>query len=163
MLYIDMDGVLAKWDPTATAEETHQKGFFLSRELEPVVAELISFLTRKGIPFSILSSVYSDGSAREEKEKWLQACGLEYVPRIFVPYGEKKSRYVHGTGHVLIDDYSHNLHEWESCGNIGIKFLNGLNGRKKTWTGFSISRDMPVSLMIDIIEMAKTKQGAFAS
>ena len=63
---------------------------------------------------------------------------------IFVPYGRNKKEFVTkeiGGSAFLVDDFTKNLKEFEDGedGFYGIKFLNGINGKKGTWDGYVIS------------------------
>lgn len=152
-IYIDMDGVLAQWDTSATAHDTEQPGFFLSRKREPTIVELIKALEKMNADFSILSAVYQNGYAEKEKLLWLlDVVGpIEYT---FVPYGDKKADYIRGTKNILIDDFSGNLHDWEASGNVGIKFYNGVNGTHGSWSsknGKAIHKGQSVEDMLGVI------------
>ena len=145
-VYIDMDGVLAIWDPTCSVEETFEPGYFISRRPEPSVIEMIEKLNESGMKVVILTAVYTEGPARDEKKAWLLRYGIQNEV-IMVPYGKKKKDYVRTDGlNILLDDYSKNLHEWEvpdhSCKYIGIKFLNGINGNNRTWNGYTVDSRM---------------------
>lgn len=150
-IYIDMDGVLAKWNSKATVADTHKPGYFLNREEEPGIKDLIRYLTVKGYEVRILTAAYKDGTARTDKSRWLEDHGID-VPVIFVPYGQNKADYATDKQNFLIDDYSKNLREWESAGNIGIKYYNGINGNFGTWHGHSISHLMDAQKLCTIIE-----------
>ena len=151
MLYVDMDGVLARWNSNASIEETHMPGYFLTPDCETKVAELIRMLyDNDHDSVCLLSSVYPDGTAMADKISWLNANHLEDIPRIFVPYGQDKNLYVPHGPNVLLDDFSRNLHAWEKHGYTGIKFLNGINGTRGTWHGYCIHHDMSVHEMLVI-------------
>lgn len=149
VIYVDMDGVLAQWDVTATEEDTKRRGFFLSRQPQENVVSLIKELAKLE-PVQILSAVY-DRFAEEEKIQWLEKFGLGNIPRKFVPYGECKADYVSAPG-ILIDDYSINLHDWKKSGNKAIKFLNGINGTKGTWSGPVMDYRMESGQMMSVIK-----------
>ena len=132
-IFFDMDGVLCKWDETSSVEDTFLPGYFLCREEQGNVKELILMLRSAGFDVAILSAVYTEGTAYKDKEQWLRIHGLSNVPKLFVPYGEDKSAYVDGKSvNILVDDFSQNLHAWEDAGFTGIKFYNGVN-RGRTW------------------------------
>lgn len=150
MIYIDMDGVLAVWDTETTPEETKKNRYFLYREKENCIIELINALKARGYDVCILSAVWNEGAANDKSE-WLDQV-LGNIKRVFVPYGEDKSRYIKGTNNVLIDDYTENLQKWHASGNIPIKFYNGINGNKGRYKGASISRTMSISEMLNVVE-----------
>ena len=157
IIYIDMDGVIARWNSHATEEDTHKEGYFSGREPEPVILALMDRLKEKGIRTEILTAAYQEGTARRDKLAWLKAQGLDWVKVHFVPYGERKTDYVDKSGSsVLIDDYSRNLHDWESAGMTGIKFYNGINGRHGSWKGRSIRHTMNIDEMMAVIEEGRS-------
>lgn len=138
--YFDMDGVLAKWDTNDSVEDTFQPGYFFARKPEEEVVALIQRMNRAGLNVNILTAVYQNGHAAEEKAMWLKKYGIENNA-IMVPYGEKKSDYIPKDGlNILLDDYSKNLSEWvENPNNVGVKFFNGINGNYGTWKGYALS------------------------
>lgn len=136
-IYIDMDGVLARWCETSTREDTHRHGYFLTREPEPAVIEAARVLSHA----SILSAVYEDDHSCTEKRIWLRAHGLGDIPFIAVPYGSRKGDFIKDEASaILLDDFSKNLEEWRGT---PVKFYNGINGKKKAHTyHYSLSNDM---------------------
>lgn len=144
--YVDMDGVLAKWDTEASIEETFQRGYFLNREPDYYAIGYVKNLIDAGYDVTILSHAYQNGYAELEKSQWLNKYGLGDVQRIFVPYGVPKLQYVMqkpDTINFLLDDFSKNLREWENQeNNIGIKYYNGINGTHGTWNGYGINDDL---------------------
>lgn len=148
-VFIDMDGTLAKWQPEKTYNELKEKGYFATLPpMENMVEAINSMLSEKqNIEYYILSATLNK-SCKKDKLRWLK----ENVPNmlkkncIFVPNGENKAAFVSqkfnmpiNKNWILIDDFSKNLHRWEAAGGTGIKILNGINGTKGTWTGYSIS------------------------
>lgn len=138
-LFIDMDGVLCKWQDDKSIEEVATKGYFASLPQQENVVSAIKALVQMGFEVFILSAVFIDNHSINDKNTWLN----NYLPeinmrhRIFVPYGERKSDYIPNPKRddFLVDDLSRNLHEWHG---VGIKMLNGINGTKGTWTGFKV-------------------------
>ena len=131
-------------------------GFFASRKMDVSVIETIKSMRQKGKDVRILSSVYQDGHSMQEKKEWLKRAGLQDVPAIFVPYGEDKFRYIDSDEtdlFVLVDDFSWNLHNWEKAGDkfLGIKYMNGVNGTKGTWTGYRLDYRMTPKQMERLI------------
>ena len=148
-IYVDMDGVLAKWDTSASVEDTHKKGYFERREPEEKMVSLVKTLRKLGIHVCILSAAYPNGYAVAEKSDWLDRFFDKTLDRIFVPYGGNKADYICGNSEdILIDDYSENLRQWESSGSKAVKLYNGINGTKGTWRGKSINLAMSVAEMI---------------
>lgn len=139
--YLDMDGVLAKWDDfEIPVDEMQQPGFF--RNLEPCthMVDAVKELIRDGEDVNILSAVFNQAGI-EEKQEWLDE-QLPEIPRekrIFTRCGEDKCQVLEGMENrrdaVLIDDYSKNLLAWQEAGGTGIKFMNSLNAVQGKWTG----------------------------
>ena len=48
IVYIDMDGVLCRWNTEASVEDTFEDGYFLGREEETAVKDMILALMRDG-------------------------------------------------------------------------------------------------------------------
>lgn len=141
-LFIDMDGVLAVFDPDKSLEEVAMPGYF--RNLAPmsnVVAAVKAIITNYGSEYevySLSSTLHED--AIQDKCFWLdkQLPELPKENRIFVPYGKVKKDYItelHDSD-ILIDDFSKNLREWHG---VAIKLMNGINGTKGTWCGYSVN------------------------
>ena len=164
-VFVDLDGVLARWNVEASVEDTFTPGFFLTREPEPEAIAAVRLMREKGLNVYILSCAYQNGLAEPEKVAWLAKAGLSDIPRIFVPYGKRKSDYA-GTADVsvLLDDYSRNLHEWKAEGNIGCKFYNGINGTHGTWDGYSVSCNMTAKeIAAEITAIVREQAGLRAS
>lgn len=154
VFYFDMDGVLAKWQDVSV-EETFEKGFFSSRDPEKCIIKALKEMERLGYRVIILSAVYQDDHSSEDKTEWLTIQGLQMIPRIYVPYGESKAKYMlphHGIN-ILVDDFTKNLREWvnTSTSHVGIKFMNGVNGTKGTWDGYTVSNKMTAEMLVKAI------------
>lgn len=144
-LYFDMDGVLAKWNPNVSTEDTFKKGYFLNPEPDTLMIELAKEMRNQpGVRVYILTAVYDNGYAEEEKKQWLINNGLSNFSFVYVPYGlDKASAVNQSVKSFLIDDYSVNLHNWEKHKNFfGIKYYNGFNGTNGTWLGDVLYYDM---------------------
>lgn len=152
-IFIDMDGVLAKWDTTSSVEDTYKSGYFLFRQVDEKIKALLEMID-KCYDVSILSSVYSEGTAKADKADWLRLNKINKIDKIFCPYGHKKTHWVdHIKPSILIDDFSKNLREWESVpGFVGVKYYNGINGTNGTWNGYSINHRMSPEEMFGVIE-----------
>lgn len=158
-VFVDLDGVLARWNAEASVEDTYAPGFFLTREPEPEAIAAVRLMREMGLDVYILSCAYQNGLAEPEKDAWLAMVGLSDIPRIFVPYGKRKSDYVGAADvSVLLDDYSKNLHEWKAKGKVGCKFYNGINGTHGTWDGYSVSCGMTAEQIAAVITAIVRKQ-----
>lgn len=159
VIYIDMDGVLAKWNTAASIEDTYQPGYFLMREAEASIKALLQLLQYKGYNVCLLTAAYEEGTAKADKRQWTFKNNIN-VPICFVPYGKNKANYVDKSmKNILIDDFTKNLREWESAGNIGIKFYNGINGTHGTWNGYNINHRMSSYKMLTIVEAIANAEG----
>ena len=139
-LFVDMDGTLCEWRPSARIEDLYEPGYFLGLAPHSAVVEAIRFIAlRKRFEVKVLSAVLTDSLyAQAEKVQWLQYY-LPFIDEnhiIFSLYGGTKSGSIGRPltkEDFLLDDYSKNLHEWEMDGGTGIKLMNGLNGTNGTW------------------------------
>lgn len=140
-VFFDMDGTLAKWNPSATLSDLYREGYFLNRKPEEKLCAVANELAvmDDGWPLScyILTSVLQDAPhAKKEKIAWLQ----KYVPAmplnriLTVPYGVQKAHFVEDLFHrdlsitdILVDDHSPNLIAWQQAGGDPIKWVNNIN------------------------------------
>ena len=146
-VFIDMDGVLAKFNHVQSEEELYAKGYFANLEPMTTVIEGMKQYIKENPDkdIYILSAYLTDNPyALQEKNEWLDW----YLPeiqsdhRIFCPCGKQKTDYIIGgikETDILIDDYTKNLIEWKQQGGVGIKLLNGINHTKGTWQDHKIS------------------------
>lgn len=130
-IYIDVDGVIAQWDPKATPEETHRRDFMYTRNPVKNVIQGIVDAFWHGVDIIFLTKVY-DENARNKRLLWFKdkASIAADIPIQFVPYKERKGDYVADEqSSVLIDDFTANLTEWKG---IAVKFQNEINCKKGT-------------------------------
>lgn len=127
-IYVDMDGVLAKWRPECSMEDVAKRGYFLHLEGENSIIEACQLLKRAQVPVIILSAALSV-RATWEKRQWLDQHGMSDFKAIFVQYGDEKSDYIKEKDAVLVDDFGQNLKTWKG---IPVKFYNGINGHGHT-------------------------------
>lgn len=149
-IYVDMDGVLAKWNSSASEEEVAARNYFLNREPEQTIIDAVAALAQEGYDVKILSAAYTV-RACWEKRQWLDQNGLAGVEAIFVPYGEPKSEYVDSENGILIDDFGKNLAEWNGT---AIKFYNGINGRNGTQYRYRIYKEWDSDVILRHIKEA---------
>ena len=147
-LYIDMDGTLCEFVPAERMEDLYVQGYFLNlRPLRSVLAGIRCFMKKyPQIKVCVLSAFLGDSKwALQEKALWLS----RNIPELsedpcFVKCGTLKSDVpLAGENAFLLDDHSPNLCEWEAAGFKGVKLLNGINGKGKTWKGATLSYMLP--------------------
>lgn len=155
-LFVDMDGTLAEWRSEAGPEELYEKGYFASlRPYDTILNAVKSIWTAAqngeiDAELFILSAYLPDSSwAKAEKQEWLNEylysmvrAAEQYRRPMFdashtllVPCGSSKLDHVPGgvrASDYLLDDYTHNLREWEQAGGTPIKVFNGCNGKRNT-------------------------------
>lgn len=141
-IFIDMDGVLARYD-TEVANLMYDEGFFFNLPPMKSNIEMVKSLIEQDLNVYILSSVYPNSPyAIKEKNEWLD----KYLPeikeenRLFVIHPMTKNEFIRNkvpnlktSLNVLIDDYTFNLINWEKEGHLGVKMINHLNNTNGTW------------------------------
>jgi len=147
VLFVDMDGTVARWQDVSL-EEVTKEGYFTSLQPHENVIEAIRLLIHRGVRVKILSSVFVDDHSKAEKFEWLDRY-MPFIPakdRIFTPYGSPKGECKEVKEEVrkafLLDDNSDVLHHWLDDNREGIKILNGVNGTKGTWHGYTVRNNM---------------------
>ena len=138
-LFVDIDGTLAVFKPVDTLETLYEKGYFLNlAPHENVVAAVKEIVTNHPeIEVNILSAYLTDSQyALQEKNEWLDRYlpEIDQTHRIFVPCGSDKKEGIGGirSDDFLLDDYTHNLNEWQPPAR-GIKLLNAINHTRGSW------------------------------
>lgn len=142
-VYVDMDGTLAVFQPCDTLEKLYERSYF--RNLAPqeeILNAVKKLIADPELDVYVLSAVLSDSEyALSEKNEWLD----EFLPeldashRVFTPCGDDKTKYIDlQPSDLLLDDYTHNLLDWEPPG-VGVKILNGINHINETWTGNAVN------------------------
>lgn len=148
VIYCDMDGVLAKWNPDASQEEVAERDYFLNREIEFPMVAAVHLLLQKGYDVRVLSAAYTV-RACWEKRQWLNGAGLIGIDATFVPYGEPKSDYVDEDNAILIDDFGKNLKEWTG---VPVKFYNGINGHGGSTYKYSLFHNWDAQTLAKKVE-----------
>lgn len=157
-IYFDMDGVLAKFNKSATPEQLLAPGYFRYLEPHAHMVDLLNRLYDAGVDVRVLSSVLGPKQA-EDKMAWLMHY-TRIAPEcvVFVPYGTPKSNLcpTKTEESCLLDDYTPNLFAFEQAGGVAVKVLNGINHTKKRWQGAMVSALEPVSVedLLYTVEMA---------
>lgn len=161
-VFFDMDGVLAEFNKNASFEELWEPGYFFNRPAMVNMVEALTMLIESDIGecVYIRSAVLPNGFAAKEKEEWIH----KYLPQLsndhiqFVECGSSKAEGLDFSKNklFLVDDFSHNLHEWKG---VGIKVYNGINGTNQTWKGYAIKSDMtPTVIFRQLYGIIKTEE-----
>ena len=157
-LFVDMDGVLAKWNSVASLEELEAQGYFLNLEPQMNVVNAIKELINSSeFEVYILSACMDTPYAMVEKNEWLN----KYLPevnqshRLFSAIGQDKKAIVPNgvcQNDFLLDDHTPNLMKWIETGN-GIKLINDVNNKTGSCTCPKVDY-MSLSLVDDIINIS---------
>jgi hypothetical protein len=156
-LFVDLDGTAAEWRMAASNEELYESGYFASLAPNIEVCNAVKRLaTTPNVEVYIISAVNNSIYTIRDKNIWVDTHLSKYIPRIYVPYGERKSRYVPGgirKNDVLLDDYTKNLIEWRDSGGTALKVLNGINNTNGTWTGAKCRYDSANNILTEICSL----------
>ena len=140
-IFLDMDGVLARFEQEPNALERFEKEKDFFEKLAPTKLTLKLKDVELKDTYILTSSPHAE--ADNSKRKWIK----KYLPQladkvITVRSGKEKSNYA--KGNILVDDFTENLEYWNSKGGTGVKALNGINGltlRYKEVTAMEIRVD----------------------
>lgn len=145
-LFVDIDGVLAKFNRDKSLEEVAMKGYSLGLEPMIEVVRAVKNLAdeeAKECEIYILGAVLNP-DCLEDKDMWLDRylSEVDKAHRIYVPYGIQKEEWLKLKGislsedDILLDDFTKNLNTWHG---VGVKLLNGINNTHGTWRGFVVN------------------------
>lgn len=125
-IFVDMDGVLAEFNDSATFNDLHTKGYFMNLNPQENIVDAVKLLTKSYEVFIISCVLKDNPHAKSEKNAWLD----KHLPevsrshRIFPTCGETKILHIPEFSpetDILIDDYSKNCYEWLSNGGTYVK------------------------------------------
>ena len=142
-LYIDFDGVILDTIPHLykaaddAGKERSDEKFYETFDFKTILKDenilndsincIQKIIDSEKFNVSILTHI---NSLQEGIDK------VEYLRRFFkditiilVPKEISKTKMIHTEGSILIDDYAHNLREWESEGGISVRFSPKRNGK----------------------------------
>lgn len=136
-VYIDIDGVLAKWHEDMkglTYEQMLDPKNHYFRDLEAVqsLVMLAKGLQDRGFDVNIISA--ADKNTIRDKWNWLEE-NMPFIPKeniCFCPIGADKNEFVKGNSRqsILIDDYNRNLDDWKG---LAVKAINGVNSHQNKY------------------------------
>ena len=141
-LFIDMDGTLTEWRKACTQEHLFLDNYFYSLKPHFKLLRYLQSLDNSNIEIFIASHYITDKSVKE-KNKWLDRYfNIKNENRIFIPSHIRKSEYIKKylgedilKEHILLDDFTPNLIEWENNGGTAIKAINRINRKSIKWKG----------------------------
>ncbi len=131
-IFLDLDGTLAKFNEEVNALERFEKekGFFANLEAFENI-EVINDMVDKTEVYIISAS--PNQQADNDKIKWINKY-LERVHKdkiLLCRLGVNKAEFIKekigvtiDSSCMLLDDYGHNLIQWEQAGGIAVKRLN---------------------------------------
>ena len=153
-LFVDLDGTLAEFRQGASPEELYKKGYFETLKPESNMVSAIRALAKNPEVYVLSAYLPDSKTALAEKKRWLD----RYIPelsrkqRLFIPCGESKESVVPGgirKDDVLVDDYNCNLRQWNG---IGVKALNGINDRHRSWIGKRLDVRLPAERILQTLQ-----------
>lgn len=144
MAFIDMDGVLARYDwsmylPDETGIAPYiQERLHVFRHCvpDPVAISILRAFMDAGVPSFILTSIRSDLPwIYHDKIDWLgRTIPWFDTEKLIVTSGDKAQAAVAASraGYLtrrmlLLDDFNQNLWDWNRAGGYAMKYLNGIN------------------------------------
>ncbi len=164
-LFVDMDGVLAEFNPIAKIEELYEQGYFANLKPQQNVVDAVKLLCNDPrFEVYILSSVLDSPYAWDEKNQWLDTHipEIDKAHRLFPAYGDAKMWIIPDglkPTDTLLDDYSLNLNAWCPPGQA-IKMMNGINGNHGTWQGARVSHMDSPEQIADAVKSCMEAQQA---
>lgn len=144
MAFIDMDGVLAKYDwgmylPDRTGTAPYlQERLHVFRDCvpDPVAIAILRAFVDAGVPTFILTKIRSDLPwVYHDKIDWLGRTVPWFdTDKLIVTSDDKVQTAVAASrtgsltrGMLLLDDFNPNLWDWDRAGGTAVKYLNGVN------------------------------------
>lgn len=147
-IFLDMDGTLARFNvKNALDRFAVEKGFFANL-LAYKGIEKINEMVENGNIYIISAS--PNEQADNDKMTWLN----KYLPNlnkdniIFCRLGENKAEIIENKLNIkidktcyLLDDYTHNLKQWETVGGTGIKRITKVaDNSTGKWVGLELKQ-----------------------
>ena len=158
-IFLDLDGTLAKFNVrNALTRFASEKGFFANLKAYKGI-ERINELCKQGNFYIISAS--PNIQADKDKIFWIEKY-LYNIPKnniCFCRIGENKAEIIKNKLNItidktciLLDDYTHNLTQWQNFGGIGIKRITAVaDNSRKIWKGLTIKKLTNLQKVIDNI------------
>ncbi|MBO5435358.1 hypothetical protein J6A31_06040 [bacterium] len=171
--YVDMDGVLVKYDRDAyrgpdpiwlRKNEHYFRNLEPDREFLELMDHLYQHSRYTGDEIYVLTTLPINGAIFNEHfhdkiawcHEWLPYIDIDHI-LISVTSKRDAVEYIHNkeitTQDILIDDYNKNLNSWCDAGGTAIKYCNGLND-PMSFDGEKIYKHSPLDDKLKSIEMA---------
>lgn len=141
-LYIDFDGVILDTIPLLyeaarkAGKDKDDKNFYIKFDYTKILKDeyilndsmncIQKIIDSNKFRLSILTHIHSVEEGAE-KVKYLRKF-FKDITIILVPKEISKTKMIHTEGSILVDDYTHNLREWEKEKGIGVRFSTTRNG-----------------------------------
>lgn len=140
MIFIDMDGVLARFEeqPKALDRFVNEKGFFTRLDLTAFAKKLQKQLANNEIDTNRVAILTASPNKQADNDKllWIKKHLPQIKNIVIVREGEQKAKFA--KNNILIDDYTRNLEFWLKNGGYGIKAINKHNGKTKRHLDYKI-------------------------
>lgn len=158
-IFLDLDGTLARFNVrNALNRFKVEKGFF-----EKLLAyKGIEYINNLANDNMFIISASPNKQADIDKMTWIN----KYLPNIkkenivLCRLGENKAKIINERLNIaidrtcyLLDDYTHNLNEWETLGGVGIKRLTSVaDNSTGKWKGITLKylKDLEMAIMATI-------------
>jgi 5'(3')-deoxyribonucleotidase len=145
-IFLDLDGTLARFNIKNALERfATEKGFFANLKAYKNIEE-INEIAKGGNVYIISAS--PNEQADKDKMEWIKKYlfNIPFENILICRVGDNKAEIIKNKLNIIIDqttilldDYTHNLVEWESAGGVGIKRLTSVADNKTgKWKGLAI-------------------------
>ena len=159
-IFLDLDGTLAKFNvKNALQRFDKEKGFFAKLGAYKGIEHINNMATEHNL---YIISASPNIQADNDKMIWLK----KYLPNIkqknivLCRVGDNKAQVIKkilcisiDKKCILLDDYTHNLEQWQQVGGIGIKRLTSVaDNSTGKWKGATIKylKDLKMAIMATI-------------
>lgn len=159
IIFFDIDGTLNYWREWATPADVKKPGFFYSAEPIAPMCAFAAALCAEHYAVAVCSKGYGDtrrkkNEVKEEKARWLWRYVPELTGRLLIcPEELDKDSFLRPEPQdILISDRT--ADELETWSGVGIKVLNGANGRHGRWKGLTLDICADLPEMLGVLHQA---------